>query len=196
MMNIVHNLGKFSDDCHEAAKDWWINLDTGEQLDRNVGELLALVHSEISEAYEGWSSNSMDQHLPERCSIEVELADVMVRIGDLNRGKNLGVEHAFWPVRESEDAFELNTPIQSDFNEMHVGVSHALEGYRKNKMDDEHKQFKQLTVGLARTIVYTEVIAHKLSLDIDDAIHEKMAYNAQREDHKIKNRVKNGGKKI
>lgn len=44
---------------------------------------LALVHSEISEALEGYRKNLMDDHLPDRKMIEVELADALIRIFDL-----------------------------------------------------------------------------------------------------------------
>ena len=45
--------------------------------------MLALVHSEISEALEGYRKGLMDDHLPHRHMCEVELADAMIRIADL-----------------------------------------------------------------------------------------------------------------
>ena len=50
---------------------------------RNVGELLCLVHSEISEAMEGARKNLQDDKLPHRKMIEVELADALIRIFDI-----------------------------------------------------------------------------------------------------------------
>lgn len=44
---------------------------------------LALVHGEISEAVEGYRKGLMDDHLPKRRMVEVELADAVVRIADL-----------------------------------------------------------------------------------------------------------------
>lgn len=67
---------------HTANQRWWYDLKTGERLDRNKGELLCLVHSEISEALEGERKNKMDDHLPHRRSAEVELADALIRIFD------------------------------------------------------------------------------------------------------------------
>lgn len=71
--------------CHGQAKvaGWWNDIHTGEPLQRNVGELLCLVHSEISEAMEGYRKNLMDDKLPDRQMIEVELADAVIRIADL-----------------------------------------------------------------------------------------------------------------
>ncbi len=71
--------------CHVRAYNagWYHDPKTLDPIQRNVGELLALVHSEISEALEGHRKNKQDDHLPHRKSIEVELADALVRIFDL-----------------------------------------------------------------------------------------------------------------
>jgi hypothetical protein len=62
---------------------WWIDLDTGLPRDRNVGEMLCLVHSEISEALEGHRKNLMDDHLPNRRMFDVEVADAVIRLLDI-----------------------------------------------------------------------------------------------------------------
>ena len=107
---------------HQASVDagWWHDLDTGEPKAVNVAEKLCLVHSEISEAMEGDRKNLMDDKLPHRKMIEVELADAVIRIGDL---------------------------------------------------------------------------AGRLGLDIGGAIAEKMEYNKNRADHKPENRKQSDGKK-
>jgi hypothetical protein len=68
---------------------WWSNLDTGEPLNRNDGEMIALMHSELSEALEGLRKNLMDTHLPYRPMVEVEMADTIIRIMDFCGGKGL-----------------------------------------------------------------------------------------------------------
>lgn len=62
---------------------WWSDPATGERIYRNVGEMLALVHSEISEGLEGHRKDLMDDKLPHRKMLEVELADAVIRICDL-----------------------------------------------------------------------------------------------------------------
>ena len=112
-----------SSTIHSACVDagWYTNLDTGDPLERNVAEMLCLVHSEISEALEGYRKDLVDSHLPEYANIDVELADAVIRILDLC-------------------------------------------GY--------------------------------LGIDIGQVISDKFDYNQVRADHKLENRLKDGGKKI
>lgn len=111
----------FAADCHAASRKagWYTDLATGRALERNVPEMLCLIHSEISEAMEGYRKNLADDKLPRRPMMEVELADAMIRIGDL---------------------------------------------------------------------------ASYMGFDLGGAIVEKMAFNAQREDHKLEARRAAGGK--
>ena len=66
---------------------WW-------DKPREVGTMLCLVHSEISEAMEGDRKKLQDDHLPHRPMIEVELADAVIRIFDMAGGLGLDVAGA------------------------------------------------------------------------------------------------------
>jgi hypothetical protein len=94
--------------CHGLAREsgWWTDLATGDDMTcqyalpmatkppRNIGELLCLVHSEVSEAMEGARKGLMDDHLPHRPMLEVELADAVIRILDMAGGLGLDLPGA------------------------------------------------------------------------------------------------------
>jgi len=107
--------------CHGLADEagWWEDLETGEKKSADVPRLLMLAVSELSEAMEGDRKQLMDDHLPHRKMVEVELADSIIRILDMSGG---------------------------------------------------------------------------MGLDIGGAVAEKLAYNAKRADHKLENRRADGGK--
>jgi NTP pyrophosphatase (non-canonical NTP hydrolase) len=88
-------INKLAEDVHKANTKWWVDLETGETIERNVGELLCLIHSEISEAMEGHRKNLPDDKLPHRKMFEVELADAFIRILDLAAGMKLDLGGAF-----------------------------------------------------------------------------------------------------
>lgn len=93
--------------CHTLSKSsgWWKHHKTGLDLIQVVNEpsselekLLAsalvaqkicLSHSELSEAMEGHRKGLMDDKLPHRPMLEVELADTVIRICDLAGALNL-----------------------------------------------------------------------------------------------------------
>lgn len=83
------------DICHGLAAEagWWTCLQSGDSLrgKRNVAELLMLIVSEVAEAMEGHRKGLMDDHLPHRKMLEVELADALIRIMDLAGALDLDI---------------------------------------------------------------------------------------------------------
>ena len=64
-------LNDYARETHAANISWWRDPRTGEPIIRNFGELIALCHSELSEALEGHRKNLMDDKLPQRKMVEV-----------------------------------------------------------------------------------------------------------------------------
>ena len=88
-------LNTMAKEVHTQNKRWWININTGGPLDRNVGELLMLCVSELAEAMEGHRKDLYDDHLKHRKAFEVELADCLIRIFDIGAGMGLDLGNAF-----------------------------------------------------------------------------------------------------
>jgi NTP pyrophosphatase (non-canonical NTP hydrolase) len=79
---------------------------------------------------------------------------------------------------------------------VHSEVSEAMEGARKNLMDDKLPHRKMLEVELADALIRIFDIAGAYGLDLGGAIAEKRDYNSIRKDHKIENRIQENGKKF
>lgn len=94
------------DTCHGASTraGWWGATNDGADAPADVtivrdgstrfakalvAQKLCLIHSEVSEAMEGHRKGLMDDKLPHRPMIEVELADALIRICDLAGALNL-----------------------------------------------------------------------------------------------------------
>lgn len=99
--NQVLVINELSKEIHQDNVDagWWTDLSTGLKKDRNVGELLMLVVSEVAEAMEGVRKDLPDDKLPHRKMFEVELADALIRIFDIAGAHNLDLGGAIYEKR-------------------------------------------------------------------------------------------------
>lgn len=82
--------------AHKTATDagWYRDPKTGNPVQRNFGEVVALMHSELSEALEAHRKSMMDDKLPHRSGVEVEFADCIIRILDTAAAMGLDVAGA------------------------------------------------------------------------------------------------------
>ena len=78
---------------------------------------------------------------------------------------------------------------------IHSEISEAMEGHRKNLMDDKLPHRKMCEVELADAVIRIFDLAGAMGYDLGAAIAEKMAVNASREDHKPEARAAVDGKK-
>jgi len=89
------NLNDYAQEVHEANKKWWTDLETGQPIERNTGQLLMLCVSELAEAMEGDRKNLMDDKLPQYKMFDVELVDCFIRLADLFGAKNIPFEEIY-----------------------------------------------------------------------------------------------------
>lgn len=86
----VSSFNQLAGEIHQTAvsKGWW-------DTERNNGEIIALMHSELSEALEAIRhGNPPDDKLPEFTGAEAELADVIIRIMDMAPGRGWRIAEA------------------------------------------------------------------------------------------------------
>lgn len=174
---------------------WWVyqNVENRpwetELTTRNIGELLCLVHSELSEAWEGHSTNAHDDKLPDRLMFEVEIGDTAIRVYDI-----LGYYHALQNYAPEYVKFDFTFPVDLDVGisdyllAAHQLTSTAMEGFRKN---DVAKGLMNLNWLL--DLLYQ--IADEWQFDLPATIETKREFNRNRADHKPENRAMEGGKK-
>ena len=93
------DLNDYARQCHEDNDKWWRDMHTGLPIERNKGELLCLMHSELSECMEGERKNLMDNKLPHRRMAEVELVDCLIRIFDYAGAYGYDLEGAYQEKR-------------------------------------------------------------------------------------------------
>ena len=115
IIDSVNTLQKIVHDDWALPKGWWTGLKTGESLtcdypagerptgSKSVGDQIALMHTELSEGYEGHRKNLIDDHCPEFTMLEVELADTVIRILDSAGGMKLRLAEALAAKMEFND---------------------------------------------------------------------------------------------
>lgn len=152
--------------ANNVAKGFWPD----DVMTRNVGEALALVHSEITEAWDAAQTGTADDKLPEFPGVAVELADAAIRLLDL--GGAYGVEFSVVDELTSNNSPDPYAAISEDLCELHAHVDAALEHHRKNRIED----FK---MSVAMALGYTLAVMGKYGFD-EEIIIEKVEFNKGR----------------
>lgn len=163
-------LRAFYADVHgrNVKAGWWSDLATGQPKKRSVGELFILIVTELVEAYEAYLTGEPDNKLPQYPGLGVELGDLQIRLADFAGALQAGkiVEHT-----------STRNPGDEMFAEIAV-IANRYESIRK------------LPEANGDPETGNEIEAQDVAVMIVD----KLAFNAQRPDHKVENRMKEGGK--
>lgn len=105
-------------------------------------------------------------------------------------------ESANWWLPDADGKRQQDNPLMfsNKLCLIHSEISEAMEGDRKSLMDSHlpHRQARE--VELADAMIRILDLAGAYGMDLGGAMAEKIAYNAQRADHKLENRAKAGGK--
>lgn len=173
---------------HTANANWWRDITTGERIVRNKGELIALMHTEVDEAFAGHRDDSFDDHLPHLKAAAVELADTQIRILDYAGGFGVALSGTMSNKGES-DWVGVET-WQDALLVIHSALSRLTEHERKGRTAEAAAALSDAFHSCERA---ADLIGRSDAIRL--AFLEKLAYNSQRADHKHENRAKDDGKK-
>lgn len=187
---------------HQNNVKWWYNIHTGERLNRNKAEMIALMHSELSEAWKGLYRQ--DDKLPQYNGGLVEIVDTFIRLFDFIGGFNIPVNiiAATEPMVSEMQALsithlhELTSYIYTVLLRCHGHLSEMLEYYRKSKGDLNY-YVSLLVTELILLFAAVKYLEDKGSvITIDEILQAKADFNKVRADHQVENRKADGGKKF
>lgn len=190
----IYDLNYYRDLSHAANVSWWPE----DKKTRNQGQMLMLCVSELSEALEGHRKGLMDDKLPHRKMVEVELVDFLIRAFDMAGGMD-------WDLTIEDDpkypitGYGLNGIAFKARNWSHTQPGFAdtlmmitgflVDCYRYRQFSDKQ------AANLKRAVHMALALGCDMHMDLQGAYDEKTAYNAQRADHKKEHREAAGGKK-
>ena len=183
------NLADLQKEAHAIAKEhgWW-------DTERTFGDLIALVHSKLSEAlewYRTWGGvrlgsnppESMTNNLGQPIGVASELADVVIRVADM--AEHYGIDAT--PYINWLTAYELKQLERFSFGEwialLHSLLSEALVASHKWPIFQHKANPVVVNAWVHKTGNFIGCIQHMAAhygIDLDAAIEAKMEYNRTR----------------
>ena len=182
------NLAKLQREAHAIAKEkgWW-------DEERTFGDLIALVHSELSEALEayrefgfvpihvrktGLGETLYERHLQKPVGVASELADVVIRVADMAEwyGVDLAARIASLSLlsRPGEGLDTFGDWITA----CHAWLSDTFRSYGSETRGIDLPGTWLIDMGML--IKCIQAMAAHYGIDLDAAIEAKMEYNRGR----------------
>lgn len=185
-------------ECHNRSlkAGWYTDPKTGQPIQRNVPEMIALMHSEVSEMTEGsLDTNSDSTKLLGFSAEEEEAADILIRLMDYAGYRELRLGMAVFTCLSIADSESMKlTSAISMHVMMHCELSRMLEGVRKNQPGIGIAGFTFEEEAAARLFVRLMAYSHQRHMKLGNAYTAKLKFNESRADHKLENRAKEDGK--
>ena len=138
---------------------------------RNFGEMICLVHSELTEAHEAAIDQLPDDKLPMYSGFSVEIADAIIRL--LDTGRSRGIKFEYSLLASGKWTVSAYGNLEADLMQVHNALSYALEHNRKDRTSETNEY-----IIAALSLLLS--ISAKYAIDIIEVIEAKMAFNSTR----------------
>lgn len=178
------DLNAMRDEAYATSKSkGWYEKGRGD-----VPTLLALVHSEISEALEAWRetgdegiqgveiAHSVAPWAPGQKpeGVAAELADVVIRIGDMAGAYELDLNASSKVPPRRHPNFWKGADLPTRLAFLHADVSNGLMHWNATRSTE------MLALHLYEVVAETQQICDDFKIDLDAAVRAKMAFNKTR----------------